>query len=185
MIESANHIGDVTGSIALDAPRPCVACAGGDDSADPGPAPQGSSRAPDLSVLKPAPRIAAAWLIVPCLACDCLMMPALTSLSGPPYEVGWAIRFGIVGCVLAQGNLLAEWLAWGDGPFLRRLLAHWKIAAGLYLIWLVGFGLALARHGRVPPEIAKTVALGVPLVSIAAQLPLWIARQWFGWRLVR
>jgi hypothetical protein len=29
------------------------------------------------------------------------------------------------------------------------------------------------------------VALGVPLVSIAAQFPLWVARQWFGWRLVR
>ena len=29
------------------------------------------------------------------------------------------------------------------------------------------------------------VALGVPLVSIAAQFPLWLARQWLGWRLVR
>jgi uncharacterized membrane protein len=95
-----------------------------------------------------------------------------------------AICLGIVGCVLAQGNLLTAWLAWSDGPFLRRLATHWKIAAGLYLVWLVGLGLALAG-GRVPPIIAATVALGVPLVSIAAQLPLWVARQWFGWRLVR
>jgi len=96
-----------------------------------------------------------------------------------------AIGLGIVGSVLAQGCLLAAWLAWSDGPFLRRLLAHWKIAAGLYLIWLVGFGLANARHGKVPPLIAAIVALGVPLVSLAAQFPLWVARQWFGWRLVR
>ena len=132
---------------------------------------------------RPAPRISAAWLIVPCLVCDFLMMPVFASLNGPPSAVA-AVTFGIVGCVLAQGNLLAAWLAWSDGPFLRRLLAHWKIAAGLYLVWLVGFGLAVAG-GRVPPIIAATVALGVPLVSIAAQLPLWVARQWFGWRLVR
>jgi hypothetical protein len=48
----------------------------------------------------------------------------------------------------------------------------------------MGLGLAVAG-GRVPPIIAATVALGVPLVSIAAQFPLWVARQWFGWRLVR
>jgi hypothetical protein len=159
--------------------------AGGDDSADPALAPQGSSRVPDLSVLESAPRIAAVWLIVPCLACDFLMMPVLTSLSGPPYEVGMAIGLGIVGCVIAQGNLLAAWLAWSDGPFLRRLLTHWKIAAGLYLIWLVGFGLALDNVRGPPLLFAKVVALGVPLVSLAAQFPLWIARQWFGWRLVR
>jgi hypothetical protein len=185
MIESANHIGDVTGSIAADAPRPGAAGARGDDSADPGLAPPGPSRAPDLSAPQPVPRIAAVWLFVPCLACDGLMMPVLTSLQGPPSEVGVAIAFGIVGCVLAQGNLLAAWLAWSDRPFLRRLLTHWKIAAGLYLIWLVGFGLAIARHGRVPPQIAAAVALGVPLVSLAAQFPLWVARQWFGWRLMR
>jgi len=96
-----------------------------------------------------------------------------------------AIALGIVGCVLAQGNLLAAWLAWGDEPFLRRLLTHWKIAAGLYLVWLVGFGLVALTNNRLPPQIAAIVALGVPLVSIAAQFPLWVARQWFGWRLVR
>ena len=143
-----------------------------------------SSRAPDLAVLKSAPRISAAWLIVPCLACDFLMMPVFSSINGPSGAVVAPIALGIVGCVLAQGNLLAAWLAWSDGLFLRRLATHWKIAAGLYLIWLVGFGLAVAG-GRVPPIIAATVALGVPLVSIAAQFPLWVARQWFGWRLVR
>lgn len=127
-------------------------------------------------------QIHAAWLIVPCLACDFLMMPVLTSVSN---GLGMAIVLGIVGCVLAQGNLLAAWLAWGDEPFLRRLLTHWKIAAGLYLVWLVGFGLAYLVGNRVPPQFAAIVALGVPLVSLAAQLPLWVARQWIGWRLVR
>jgi hypothetical protein len=137
----------------------------------------------DLAGFTFQPRIHAAWLVVPCLAADGLMAPVLASLQGPP-GIGSAIALAIVGCVLAQGNLLAAWLAWGDIPFVRRLVTHWTIAAGLYLIWLVGFGLVLG-WGRVPPLIAATVALGVPLVSLAAQFPLWVARQLFGWRLVR
>jgi hypothetical protein len=131
-----------------------------------------------------APWISAAWLIAPCLACDLLMVPVLSSLSGPPRALGAAVAFGIVGCVLAQGNLLAAWLAWSEGPFLRRLTTHWIIAAGLYLIWLVGCALALASDPGVL-NVAATVGLGVPLVSVAAQFPLWIGRQWWGWRLVR
>ena len=34
-------------------------------------------------------------------------------------------------------------------------------------------------------EVSTMVGLSVPLMSIAAQLPLWIARQMFGWRLIR
>jgi hypothetical protein len=133
----------------------------------------------------PAPRIHLAWLIVPCLAADGLMVPVFLSVSGPPRVFLTAFALGIVGCVLAQGCLLAAWVAWGDGPFLRRLEAHWNVAACLYAIWLVGFGLAVALSGRIPLQIAATVALGVPLVSLAAQFPLWVTRQLFGWRLVR
>lgn len=141
-----------------------------------------TARFGESAIQQPAPRISAAWLIVPCLACDFLMVPVLSSLHGPPPALSAAIAFGIVGCVLAQGNLLAAWLVWSDGPFLRRLAAHWKIAVGLYLIWLVGLAVA---GDHETPQIAATVALGVPLVSLAAQFPLWLARQWFGWRLVR
>jgi hypothetical protein len=130
----------------------------------------------------PAPSASAAWLIVLCLACDFLMVPVLSSVEGPWAAIRAPFAFGIVGCVLAQGNSLAAWLAWSEGPFLRRLATHWKIAAGLYLVWL--FGLTFAG-AHVPLQIAGTVALGVPLVSIAAQFPLWLARQWLGWRLVR
>ncbi len=137
----------------------------------------------DLSAIKRLPRISAAWLIVPCVACDFLMVPVFSSLrSGPgPTELQAAFLFGILGCVFAQGNLLAAWLAWSEGPFLRRLATHWKIAVILYFIWLMGL---MLRGDHQAHEIAITVALGVPLVSIAAQFPLWIARQWFGWRLV-
>ena len=136
--------------------------------------------------LKSPPRINAAWFIVPCLACDFLMVPAVRLMDGGPgpHEISAAIAFGIVGCVLAQGCLLAAWLAWSEGPFRRRLLTHWKIATGLYLIWVVGAVSALWQD-RAAPHVAATVFLGVPLVSVAAQLPLWLARHWWAWRLVR
>jgi hypothetical protein len=114
------------------------------------------------------------------------MVPVLSSLLGPkpPGDILAALVLGVAGCVLAQGCLLAAWVAWGDGPFLRRLAAHWIIAPCLYAIWLVGMLLALGT-GRDVPHIAAHVALGVPLVSLAAQFPLWVTRQLFGWRLVR
>ncbi len=136
-------------------------------------------------VARAEPRpINAAWLIVPCLACDFLMVPVMASVSGPLGGIGVAIGMGIVGCVLAQGSLLAAWLAWSEGPFLWRLATHWLIAAGLYLLWFVGLALA-APSDRQAFQMAAMVALGVPLVSIAAQFPLWLARQWLGWRLER
>jgi hypothetical protein len=133
---------------------------------------------------RPTPHIAVTWLIASCLVCDFLMVPVMSSLNGPPHAPGMAIGLGLVGCVLAQGCLLAAFLAWGEGPFLRRLATHWLIALGLYLVWLVGFVLSFVRDPGAP-NMAASVALGVPLVSIAAQFPLWLARQFWGWRLVR
>lgn len=119
-------------------------------------------------------------LVLVCVACDFLMVPFLALAPARPIP-GVPILLAIVGCVLAQGCLLAAWLAWGDQPFWRRLRRHWIVVAILYLVW--AGGLAVSR----PSEFASTsafVGLSVPLVSMAAQMPLWIARQTFGWRLV-
>lgn len=126
-------------------------------------------------------------LIGLCLACDFLMMPTLMTvpppgLLGPPSLPGAALWLTIVGCVLAQGNLLAAWLAWSDRPFWERFTRHWTVAAMLYLIWAAG--LALSQLSLFA-GVSSVVGLSVPLVSIAAQIPLWIARQTLGWRLVR
>jgi hypothetical protein len=45
-------------------------------------------------------------------------------------------------------------------------------------------GLALGQPNQFR-QLSLMVGLSVPLMSIAAQLPLWIARQMFGWRLIR
>ena len=130
----------------------------------------------------PAPRISAAWLIVPCLACDALIASLLGVLgpSSPWYVV--TLAYAMIGCMLAQGNLLAAWLAWSNGPVVYRLVRHWGIALGLYLIWLLG--MLAYRGGQVEIPVIKTT-LFMPLVMLAAQIPLWVARLWFGWRLVR
>jgi hypothetical protein len=114
-----------------------------------------------------------------CLACDFFMAPVLAM----PWPIpALPILLAIVGCVLAQGCLLAAWLAWSDQPFWRRFRRHWIVAAILYLVWAAG--LAISRPSQFLVAVSA-VGLSVPLVSIGAQLPLWIARQMFGWRLIR
>jgi hypothetical protein len=122
-------------------------------------------------------------LIVLCLACDFFMAPAL-AVQGPgrPRIPGFPLFLAIVGCVLAQGCLLAAWLAWSDQPFWQRLTRHWIVAAILFVVWAAG--LALGQRSEFA-EIISFVGLSVPLVSIAAQTPLWFARQTLGWRLIR
>jgi hypothetical protein len=118
-------------------------------------------------------------LAMVCLACDFLMAPALAMPWPLP---GLPILLAIVGCVLAQGCLLAAWLAWSDQPFWRRFRRHWIVAAILYLVWAAGLAISHPSQFLVA---FSAVGLSVPLVSLAAQLPLWIARQMFGWRLIR
>lgn len=120
-------------------------------------------------------------LVLVCLACAFLMMPVLVMVPERPTVVV-PLLLAIVGCVLAQGCVLAAWLTWSVQPFWRRLRRHWIVAAILYLVWAAG--LAVSR----PSEFASAsafVGLSVPLMSFAAQMPLWIARLTFGWRLIR
>jgi hypothetical protein len=117
------------------------------------------------------------------LACDFLMAPILATVQGRlPRIPGFPLLLSVVGSTLAQGCLLAAWLAWGGQPFLQRLRWHWIVATILYLVWAAGLALS---HPRQFAEASSIIGLSVPLVSIGAQTPLWIARQAFGWRLIR
>jgi hypothetical protein len=129
----------------------------------------------------PASVVLLRTLIVICLASDFLMVPVLSLVPWRPMPIV-PLLLAIVGCVLAQGCLLAAWLAWSEQPFRQRLIWHWIVAAILYLVWAAGLALGQPRHFA---QSSIMVGLLVPLVSIGAQLPLWIARQTFGWRLIR
>lgn len=122
------------------------------------------------------------WLLIAvCLACDFLMMPALAIMPRRPALV-FPLLLASMGCVLAQVHLLAAWLVWSDQPFGQRLLRHSIIAAILYLVWAAGLGLSLPSRFTLASAM---VGLSLPLMSIAAQLPLWFTRHTFGWRLIR
>jgi hypothetical protein len=120
-------------------------------------------------------------LILLCLACDFFMMPLLAVMPRTPI-LCFPLLLASVGCALAQMCLLAAWLAWSDQPFGQRLGWHWIIAAILYAVWAAGLACGLPSRFVLAGSL---VGLSIPLVSIAAQLPLWFARQAFGWRLVR
>jgi hypothetical protein len=120
-------------------------------------------------------------LAVLSVAVDLLMLPMVAAIKGRP--VGLMMVLPLVGCLLAQGSLLAAWLVWGDAPFSRRLVWHWIVAGCLCCVWLIG--LAVARPPEGFREVGFTVALTVPVVSLGAQLPLWVVRLLFGWRIVR
>lgn len=113
--------------------------------------------------------------------CDFLFMPIAASIGGPPFRWRAVFAMALIGCTLAQGTLLAVGLVWSSGSFPRRLAMHWGAAIGLYLCWVIGFSLVGDREFR---EVAGMVSLLVPTVSLAAQLPHWIVRHFFGWRLV-
>ena len=127
-----------------------------------------------------------ALLIAISLASDFLMVLAPAIIPALPI-VYFPLLQATVGCALAQGCLLAAWLAWGYQPFWQRLLRHWIVAAILYLVWVAGLWVAGQALGQPDQfrQLSMMVGLSVPLMSIAAQLPLWIARQMFGWRLIR
>jgi hypothetical protein len=127
-----------------------------------------------------SPSALLALLIATSLASDFLMVLALAMIPALPI-VYFPLLQATVGCTLAQGCLLAAWLAWGDRPFWQRLLRHWIVAAILFLVWVGGLALGQPNQFR---QLSMMVGLSVPLMSIAAQLPLWIARQLFGWRLI-
>src|SRR6188768_2411614 len=87
-------------------------------------------------------------LVLVCLACAFLMVPVLVMVPERPTLVV-PLLLAIVGCVLAQGCLLAAWLAWSDQPFWRRFRRHWAVAAILYLAWAAGLAV------RQPNEFAQ------------------------------
>jgi hypothetical protein len=143
--------------------------------------------------LRPLWELPAWWQLASISVASCLLMvPAAVGLQRVAEPLAVVAGFIALGSVLAQGCLLAVWLAWGDAPFGRRLLHHWVAASVLCLLWLAGLFLVLLagtllgfRSDGEQPAVAFTVAMTVPLISLATQFPLWAMRQLFGWRLVR
>ncbi|QDU29184.1 hypothetical protein ETAA8_42910 [Anatilimnocola aggregata] len=97
-----------------------------------------------------------------------------------------------VGLVMAQACLISIGITLDSQPFWRRLLIYWSYLFGLLACWSAGYALWLIGDASRDTtenwiELSKDTGLLlclVPLVSIAMQVPLWIARALFGWRIV-
>jgi hypothetical protein len=90
----------------------------------------------------------------------------------------------VIGILLGEMGAMASWLVWGEGSFLRRLAAHWSVGLALVLALLGGAAAAMANDWNSFFVIYEALSLVciLPIISLAAQLPLWPLRTHFGWR---
>jgi hypothetical protein len=98
-------------------------------------------------------------------------------------SLGLIFPITCLGIMFAEGFVLAAWLVFGAGSFFKRLWIHWAGVAWLALAWLLGAILDDGLSGDVRDAL-ENVPFVLPLLSVAIQLPLWVARYYFGWRLV-
>jgi len=93
-----------------------------------------------------------------------------------PYD---AVGGVFVGTAFAQASLLAVWLALGRGPFSQRcLLVSLLLAASATLLILP---VSILNHG----ELVIVLLYGGILLGqwLVVQIPLWLIRLVFGWRI--
>jgi hypothetical protein len=116
-----------------------------------------------------------------------MLVAPVFEIVNSPYELLTYVAFFALGIILGQGAALASWLVWGEGPFLRRLVVHWGIATALWCVYVTGLS-GYARYVGANGSAIRAgweIALCLPLLSLAGQLPLWLVREVFGWRLKR
>lgn len=94
--------------------------------------------------------------------------------------------YGWFGAIVAQGGLHSIWCVFAPVANSTRLRV--AIVAALFWCgaWAVGFLAAISDHPHEIDDFWKTTAailLCLPLIVIAIQAPLWLARFWFRWRI--
>lgn len=110
--------------------------------------------------------------------------PFAENMSGPPdgwVAVAFAVGLGLIG---GQIGALSGALVWSRGIFFIRLALLWLIGATLFGCWYAGHYVAIGPDWHTPwrYEIERAIACSLPLISLAVQIPQWMARFYFGWR---
>jgi hypothetical protein len=115
------------------------------------------------------------------LAADVLVVPLMDVFKERDWGAVWV--YACAGIIVAQGSVLTVWLTWGAENYWFRLLVHWSLAGICLAAWLLG---VLGAEGPGDCwDALQIVGPALPLISLAAQAPLWVVRYCFGWSLVR
>lgn len=112
-----------------------------------------------------------------------------------------ALTLFLVGLVAAQAFLVTLCFTWSQGGYWRRFCHHWLVVLAIAATLLGGslimvFGFGMLRVSETGPwygseeQVAKNVMgilaalASLPMVLLAVQLPFWLARHFFGCRLI-
>jgi hypothetical protein len=97
-------------------------------------------------------------------------------MPGPPPTIG--VFFGILG---GQLGALSTWFVWSQRSFAIRLPVYCILLYVLLAFLLAGLWIG---EPASPDTFARGAAYGLPLVSLAIHLPLWLLRCYFGWEII-
>jgi len=113
-------------------------------------------------------------------------MGPLATMFGPS-ALAEVLTFACVGAIGAQAALHAIWSVLAPVSLARRLTAGLLVALVLFGGAVLGFAVS-EGWGRPGGGTWIAGAVGgllcLPLVAVAVQAPLWVAKCWFRWRLV-
>ena len=129
---------------------------------------------------------AALLSLVLCAIVNVAAVPFGENLRGPPEGLELILIAVGLGMIGGQIGALSGILVWSRGSFVVRWVVFWLVGMALVACWAFGL-LRLTRDEdwfldfRV--EIARAIAASLPLISLAVQLPQWMARFYLGWRL--
>jgi hypothetical protein len=92
------------------------------------------------------------------------------------------ITFLLTGCIVAEAGILAAWLVWTNRSMWQRLFLHVCAATILVVLYIVGVLPWL--DPRTLTGFVPWLLLSLPAVSVGLSAPLWVAKLFFGWRIV-
>ncbi len=98
-----------------------------------------------------------------------------------------ALVYACFGGTVAQASLHAIWCVLAPVGFAKRFTVGVGTGLFLFVAWALGQGIYHCYESFLRDyywETVLTVLLGLPLVLIAIQLPLWLMRMWCGWRIL-
>ena len=125
----------------------------------------------------------------------CVVLFAVNNMALTPLEylLGRAdlevLFFPCVGLIGAQAGLHAIWCVLAPVGAVKRLATGIGAGLLLYGAWALGYAVEVWNWRDADAyhwweEVASTL-LCLPLLVVAVQVPLWVARWWFGWRILR